>query len=132
MKFFWDIPRPRKHLQLPKVISEEKILKGLMRIENIKHKAMLSLIYGCGLRRSELLDLKIKDLDGARKVIHIKKAKGNKDRIVPFGEKLRNLLVGYYQQYKPIVYLFEGMYGGRYGERSIELVMANAVKKCNV
>jgi integrase/recombinase XerD len=74
----------------------------------------------------------IRNLDSSRKVIHIKMAKGKKDRIVPLSSRLRDLLAEYYKQYHPRDYLFEGEYGGRYGERSIEKVLSDAVKRCKI
>jgi integrase/recombinase XerD len=123
---------PFREKRLPEVLDKEEVKRILLATGNLKHKAMLSLIYACGLRRSELLDLRIRDLDGARKLIHIKLAKGRKDRIVPLTDRLRDLLAEYYRQYRPVDFLFEGEYGGRYGERSIEKVLSNAVQKCRI
>ncbi|TCD11263.1 hypothetical protein EZ449_07170 [Pedobacter frigidisoli] len=106
-KFFIEIPRPKKHLQLPKVISEEKILSGLLTIENLKHKTILLLAYSAGLRVSEVVNLKIKDINSDRMQIFISKAKEKKDRIVPLSNRILPMLRKYYTLYKPKVWLFE-------------------------
>jgi integrase/recombinase XerD len=123
---------PFTEQRLPEVLSKEEIRNLLLATPNLKHKAMLSLIYACGLRRSELLDMKIRNLDSSRKVIHIKRAKGKKDRIVPLSSRLRDLLAEYYKQFHPRDYLFESEYNGRYGERSIEKALSDAVQICKI
>lgn len=75
--------RPRNEKKLPKVIDGEFIKEKLSKIDNIKHKAILTLTYSVGLRVSEVVNLKIEDIDSKRMLIHIKNAKGKKDRIVP-------------------------------------------------
>jgi integrase/recombinase XerD len=77
-KFLFDIPRLKKPLQLPKVISEEKILRGLVSVENLKHRAILFTAYSAGLRVSEVVKLKVTDIDGDRMQIRIEAAKGKK------------------------------------------------------
>jgi Site-specific recombinase XerD len=96
-----NMERPRKGSPLPNVLSKEDVAKLLSSTENIKHKAMLSLIYSCGLRRSELLNMQITDIDSKRNVINIRHAKGDKDRIVPLSEKILSLLRDYFKQYRP-------------------------------
>ena len=127
-----NLLRPSKEKRLPEILSKDEVQQILTKIENIKHRAILSVTYACGLRRGEVLKLKLSDLDSQRKVIYIRQAKGKKDRCVPFGDKLRELLVGYYKLYKPKVYLFEGQYGGMYGARSMEAILQAAVKKCRL
>ena len=78
-KIFWDIPRPKKHIQLPKVLSKEEMIRLIKAIENLKHKTMIMLGYGCGLRVSEITRLELKDIDEDRRVLFIRKAKGKKD-----------------------------------------------------
>ena len=82
------IHRPKKEKLLPNVLSKEEVKNLLNAHINIKHKTMLSLIYSCGLRRSELLNLKPKDIDSKRNIIIIRQAKGKKDRIAPLSEKI--------------------------------------------
>jgi integrase/recombinase XerD len=121
------IERPRTEKKLPNVLSKEEVKMILEALENLKHKTMLCLIYACGLRRSELLNLKIKDIDSKRGILIIRQSKGKKDRIVPLSEKIIVLLRDYYQIYKPKSYLFEGQQEGtRYSEKSLESVMKKA------
>ena len=90
---------------------------------------MLMTTYSCGLRLSELLNLKITDIRSADKLLQINKSKGNKDRVVSLPEGLLEILGEYYNQYKPSTYLFEGGNGGRYSERSVQLVLKKALPK---
>jgi phosphate starvation-inducible PhoH-like protein len=83
---------------LPKVLAEQEIADIINALDNIKHKCMLSLIYSAGLRRSELLNLKIKDIDSKRMLIKINAAKGMKDRIVPLSPRILDILREYYRQ----------------------------------
>jgi len=122
-KFFWEIPRPKKPYQLPKVISEEKIIKGLQTIENLKHKALLFTAYSAGLRVSEVVKIKIADIDSDRMQIRIQSAKGKKDRMVTLAEATLAVLRAYFLAYKPKEYLFEGQNGEEhYSSRSAQMV----------
>lgn len=102
------IERPRSEKKLPKVIDGDFIRGQLLKIENLKHKAILTLTYSVGFRVSEIVNLKIEDIDSKRMLIHIKNAKGRKDRVVPLSETVLLLLREYYKQYKPKEYLFNG------------------------
>ena len=124
--------RPQKPFQLPKVISEDEVAMIINACGNLKHKSMLSLIYSAGLRRGELLNLKMAEIDSRRMMILIKNGKGAKDRMVPLSPLILEMLREYYKMYKPSEYLFEGQYGGRYSERSIELVLKKAVADAGI
>ena len=127
------VHRPNRPKLLPNVLSKEEIKLILNAHGNIKHKAMLSLIYSCGLRRSELLNLKIKDIDSARHLILIKQAKGKKDRIVPLSDKILGLLREYFLAYKPKEWLFEGQDKNKqYDDASLAAVLKQSVEKCNI
>ncbi len=126
------LQRPFKESRLPEVLSKEEVQRIIKSTNNTKHKALLSIIYSCGMRIGEALNLKLKDLDKDRKLIKIVQAKGKKDRYVPYSDKLRGLLRTYYDECKPKEYLFEGQYGGRYTERSAAKVLQNAIKKCGI
>lgn len=124
------IHRPKREKLLPNVLSKEEVKRILEALENIKHKAMLSLIYSCGLRRSELLKLKPKDIDSKRNIVIIRAAKGKKDRITPLSEKMLPLLREYYKTHQPKTWLFEGQIAGeQYSEKSLESVLKQAVEK---
>jgi len=127
------VHRPKRPKLLPNVLSKEEVKLILNAHGNIKHKAMLSLIYSCGLRRSELLNLKLKDVDSARHLILIKQAKGKKDRIVPLSDKILKLLRDYFLAYKPREWLFEGQNrSNQYDDASLSAVLKQAVEKCNI
>jgi integrase/recombinase XerD len=118
---------------LPNVLSKEEVKGILESLQNTKHKAMLSLIYACGLRRGELLRIKPQDILSDRKLLHIKQSKSKKDRIVPLSDKLLEMLREYYKTYKPKVWLFEGQQAGEpYSEKSLESVLKQAVSKASI
>ena len=93
---------------------------------------MIALTYSSGLRIGELIDLKIKDIDSSRMIIHIKSAKGNKDRIIPLSEKLLVMLRIYYKEYNPKEYLFEGQKGGKYSTSSFGKLLKRAALKAKI
>ena len=127
------IHRPRREKKLPNVLSKEEVKTILNALGNIKHKAMLSLIYSCGLRRSELLNLKPADVDSKRGILKIRQSKGKKDRIAPLSKKIVELLREYYKVHKPNYWLFEGQNAGeQYDERSLQLVLKSAVTKAKI
>ena len=126
------IYRPKKYNPLPKVLAEEEVVQILNALDNIKHKTMLSLIYSSGLRRSELLNLKINNIDSKRMQLIILKSKGGKDRITPLSKTVLLLLRQYYIKYKPTNYLFEGRDGEQYSERSLALVLKQACEKAKI
>lgn len=114
--------RPRAEKKLPKVIDNELIKSKLSQIQNLKHQSILTLTYSVGLRVSEVVNLKIEDIDSKRMLIHIKNAKGNKDRIVPLSLKVLELLRFYYKQYKPKEYLFNGQKSIKYSIGSCQKI----------
>lgn len=125
----YEIERPRKERLLPGVLSKTEVRAIIRATENIKHKTIISVIYSCGLRRKESIDLKVKDIDSKRMMIKIIGAKGKKDRYVQLSDGLLNLLRQYYKEYKPKVWLFEGQKGGQYAAESItSLLKAAAIK----
>ena len=127
------IHRPRRAKLLPNVLSKEEIKAILEAHQNIKHKTMLSLIYSCGLRRSELLHLKPTDIDSKRNIVIIRQSKGKKDRITPLSPKILALLREYYSIYKPTTFLFEGSQKGScYSEHSLHNVLKQALAKVKI
>lgn len=127
-----QILRPQKERSLPKVLAAEEIVKILNSCSNMKHKTMLSLLYSCGLRAGEVIDLKVSDIDSKRMLISVCKGKGFKDRTVMLSGKLLLMLKDYYKLYKPKVYLFEGQYGDKYAVSSLRQVLNEACKKAGV
>lgn len=129
-KFFYEIPRPKKVQKLPKVISEEKILEGLLKVANIKHRALLLLAYSAGMRVSEVVSLRVTDINSDRMQISINHAKGKKDRVVTLSKSILPILREYYVKYKPEVWLFEGTSSKEhYNARSAQQVFKDAYKK---
>lgn len=114
--------RPKKEKKLPRVIDSEYIKDQLDKISNIKHKAILTLAYSTGLRVSELVNLKILDIDSKRMIIHIKNAKGKKDRIVPLSQRVLELLRIYWKEYRPTEYLFNGQNSLKYSVGSCQRI----------
>jgi integrase/recombinase XerD len=100
--------RPKSEKKLPRVIDNKFIKERLSKINNLKHKAILTLTYSVGLRVSEIVNLKIEDIDSKRMLIHIKNAKGRKDRLVPLSPNVLNLLREYFKEERPKEYLFNG------------------------
>lgn len=124
-----SLPRPKKHLQLPRVISEEKLLQTLISVENLKHRALLMLTYSAGLRVGEVVRLKISDIDSDRMMLFIHRSKGKKDRYVPLSQVALGVLRTYYIAFKPKEWLFEGQYGGQYSPRSAQVIFKEAISK---
>jgi integrase/recombinase XerD len=126
------IERPRKEHRLPNVLSKEEVKVILEAPSNLKHRTMLAVIYSCGLRRSELLNLKHEHINSKRGVVTILQGKGKKDRMVPLSPKLLEMLRSYYVAYKPTRWLFEGQAGGPYDERSLSNVLKQALAKAGI
>lgn len=125
--------RPRGEKKLPNVLSKEEVKAILEAPKNIKHQAMLSLIYACGLRRGELLNLTLKDIQSDRNLLLIRQAKGKKDRVVPLSLKLIDLLRTYYKLWKPKTWLFEGQIENtKYSEKSLENVLKQSLAKVKI
>ena len=131
-KIFITIPRPKKHLQLPKVHAAEQVKKIIKSTNNEKHTTMLMLAYATGMRLQEIINLKIKDINSARMVINVIKAKGKKDRQVLLSEKLLIQLRKYFRIYRPKEWLFEGKPGKQYGYRTLQEVFTNAKNRSGV
>lgn len=103
-----DIKRPRREVKIPQILSREEVLKLVRRPRNIKHRAILTLLYSTGVRQNELLSLKVSDIDSKRMVLHVRLAKGNKSRQLPISPELLALLRDYYKMFRPNTFLFEG------------------------
>jgi len=127
-----ELPRPRKSRKLPEVFSKEEIGRMLDVTINRKHRVIISLLYGTGMRLSEAANLRLEDIDEERGVISIRGGKGSKDRVVQLPQNFLGLLGGYRKQYLPKVYLLEGQQGGRYSVRSIQNVVKKAIKKAGI
>ena len=131
-KMFFDIPRPKKKLLLPKMLNKAEIKKIIAATENPKHALILKVCYGMGLRVSEVVALKLSDIDSAEMLVRIEQGKGKKDRIAVLPESLLPELREYYLNYRPKVYLFEGQEGGAYSVRSAQAVFKKAMEKAGI
>jgi integrase/recombinase XerD len=134
-KFFWEIPRPKKKTELPKMFSQDEVAAIINNTTNKKHKVMLMLAYSAGLRVSEVISLRTIDIDSKRMTIMIKQAKGKKDRYAALSPVLLIMLREYAKECKPDKkgYLFEGAQKGTaYSSRSMQEVLQAAKKKAGV
>jgi integrase/recombinase XerD len=128
-----QIERPRREHKLPDVLSKEEVGKMLKVTENLKHKCLIALIYSCGLRRSEAINLKLEDIDSGRMLIKIRGAKGQKDRYVQLSTFMLLLLKDYYKEFRPKDFLFEGQNGAPfYSGESIVKVIKNSAMKAGI
>ncbi len=134
-KFFWEIPRPKKHIILPKVLGEQEIARLFNAVTNKKHKAILFTAYSAGLRVSEAVRLKMSDIDSDRMQILIEKAKGKKDRYVTLSPILLDVLRSYLKEQKkrPKTFLFEGEVENEpYPSRTAQKVFQRAKEKAGI
>ena len=129
---FYSIDRPRKKSTLPKVISMEEVQMIIENTNNIKHRCIVSILYSAGLRRQEVLNLKLEDIDSKRMVIRINAGKGFKDRQTILSKKVLLELREYYKQWKPKKYLFEGPKGFQYSGESVSRIVKRAAKKAGI
>ena len=129
---FYSIERPRKEKHLPEVLSNEEILRIMEHTNNIKHRCMVGLLYSSGLRRGELLNLTVADIDSKRMVVRVRQAKGNKDRLSVLSANLLKDLKTYYKKYRPINYLFESPDRNQYSASSVLKIISAAAKKAGI
>ena len=126
------IERPRKEQYLPEVLSEEEVTEILKAITNLKHKTLIMTIYSGGLRISELINLKVKDIDSNRMQIRVEQSKGKKDRYTLLSKKTLLTLRLYFKEYKPKEWLFEGEKGGQYADSSIYKIFKTALNAAKI
>lgn len=134
-KFFWEIPRPKKPVLLPRFFSQEEVAAIIKAAGNLKHRTMLMLAYATGMRVSEVIALRTMDIDSSRMCILIRSAKGKKDRMVTLSPVLLVMLRAYWTEYRPPRdgYLFPGQdKTGPYSSRSLQLVLAAAKEKAGI
>ena len=129
---FYYLERPRKEKKLPTVLNEAELAKAINTVTNIKHKAIIMVTYSGGLRISETINLKIKDIDSKRMQIFVRNAKGGKDRYTLLSKKVLPVLQEYTKEYKPKEWLFEGIKGRRYSESSIGNIVKTAFSDAGI
>lgn len=126
---FRHIEYPRSEKKLPQIIEKEYLLEQIAKIQNKKHKAIISLAYSTGMRVSEVCNLLISDIDSKRMIITIRQSKGRKDRIVALSEKVLEILREYFKEYKPKEYLFNGQFELKYSHRSCNQIVKQYLGK---
>jgi len=126
------LTRPKKSKILPTVISPEELILILQCTKNLKHRAILALIYSAGLRISELINLKLKDIQIQRKQLLIRQSKGRKDRYVTLADSFLPLLKNYLATYEPKVYFAEGKEGRPYSASSVRKFLYRSCKAAKI
>ena len=132
-RIVYEIARPRKREPLPKVLGRDEVARLIDRTLNLKHRCMLMLMYGGGLRLSEVLGLLPEDVDSGRMAILVRRSKGKKDRVVPLPQRLLEPLRDYYRAHRPLTWLFEGQTVGEpYSARSLQKVVKQAAVRAKI
>ena len=126
-----DLPNPKRNKKIPEILSKEEVKRMIEATRNIKHKLILKILYGCGLRVSEIINLKKEDLNFQEKLIHIKLAKGKRDRFVKIPESLSEELESYCKLDND-VYLLPSNRGGKLTKKTIAKVVENSAKKAGI
>jgi site-specific recombinase XerD len=143
IKFFYEklllqprktyyLDRPMKEQRLPEVLSTEEVMRIFEAVDNLKHRVMLMVLYSAGLRRSELINLRVGDVDLHRHMVLIRGGKGRKDRQTVVAQNLVPALERYVAEYKPGFWLFEGVKGERYSASSLQQVLKQAVQRAGI
>jgi site-specific recombinase XerD len=129
---FKYIPYAKKSHKLPIPLSQEEVQNMFSVCKNLKHTVILALLYSCGLRVSELINLKWSNIDRSRMIINVIGGKGNKDRQVMLDDSLIPLLEKYYYEYKTNTYILAGQFSDQYSPESVNQVMKQLAKKANI
>jgi site-specific recombinase XerD len=136
LKRDWHIrymPYPKTERRIAEVPSREELMRFLEAIPNIKHRALITTCYAAGLRISEATHLKVKDIDGQRKLIHVRLGKMKKDRMVPLSDNLHKLLREYWLAVRPTDWLFPARPTGRpISSRSAQRICVRAQKRAGI
>lgn len=131
-KHMYWIPRPRKETKLPVVASEEEVIRLFVASDNLKHQCIMALLYSSGLRRGELINLLIKDINFDRRQIFVRGGKGKKDRTTVLSDRMVNALIRYFDMYKPVKWVFEGPNGKQYTGESVGAIVKHAAAKAGI
>lgn len=129
---YYNIERPHIEKTLPDVLSKEEIYKMIQLTQNIKHRCIIALIYSCGLRRSEAINMELTDIDSKRMLVKVRAAKGKKDRYVQLSQYTLDLLRTYYKREKPKKWVFEGVNGAQYSAANVLNVVKHAAKRAKI
>ena len=128
----FSLERPKKSKKIPTVLSQNEVLDLIRCTKNLKHRAIIALLYSCGLRVSELINLELIDINIDRKQLHVKNSKGRKDRLVHLADSFLPLLSNYYLSYNPKKYFVEGAKGGKYSAESIRQFIKRSCKTAKI
>ncbi|MFN3840687.1 MAG: site-specific tyrosine recombinase/integron integrase [Cyclobacteriaceae bacterium] len=128
----YEVERPMRDKKLPEVLSQEEVMAIFEATENLKHRAMLMLLYASGLRRSELLNLRLGDVDFDRGMVLVRGGKGRKDRQSVLAQSLIPIIEQYISEYNPGFWLFEGLRGHRYSATSLQQILKRAVYRAGI
>lgn len=136
----FTLPSIKKEKKLPVILSREEMKRLLIAPTLLKHRILIGLLYGCGLRCMEVRSIKLKDLDLDRKLLHVRQGKGKKDRYVPLGTMLCRGLRSYIEAENPGTFLFNGKPDGRaggdfdsrYSQRGVQWAIQQAAKTARV
>ena len=133
-EFLYEIKRPKKDKKLPMVLSKEEVSRILSAVSNIKHKAIMMLVYSAGLRVSEVVKLKVEDIDSERSLIHIKGAKGRKDRYTLLSDVALGTLREYWKEHSPSKWLFPSQNNrdNHITTRTVQKIFSSACKKAGI
>lgn len=129
---FGEIARPRSEKRLPVVLSRDEVLQLLDVVINPTHLLMLQLIYSSGLRVSEIVNLRVRDIQLYNLTLFVRGGKGHKDRITIFSEKIKAQLTRQMTGKLPVDFLFITQRGGKYTTRAVQKVLEQAVLKANL
>ena len=127
-----ELTRPKKSKKLPIVLSQEEVITIIRITKNLKHRAIITLLYSSGIRISELLALKISDINIERRQVRIENAKGRRDRYVILAENFIPLLLNYYHTYQPKVFLIENLKGQQYSASSVRKFIKKSCEKAGI
>lgn len=129
---FRFIPYPEKPETLPIHVNIEEFVRIISVCENKKHRAILCLMFDCGLRVSEVVNLKLEDIDESNMLLNIRQSKGRKDRKVKFTKVLYGVLMDYYNEYAPVEYMFNGQFSTQYSIKSCQEIVKQLTQKAGI
>jgi integrase/recombinase XerD len=128
----FSLPAIERSNKMPTVLNATEVKQLIKVCDLLKHRLLLGLCYGCGLRCGEVRNLRIGDADTQRGMLHVRQGKGSKDRVLPLGTMLSRGIKQYLQAEQPRTFLFEGHNGDAFSQRGAQWVMSQALKKTSI
>ncbi|MGB5982779.1 MAG: site-specific tyrosine recombinase/integron integrase [Nonlabens sp.] len=132
LEFIEQLQRPKRSKHLPTVISQIEVLQLLQKTYNLKHRMIIAMLYSCGLRIGELLELRVDSIDLQRMCLHVKMGKGRKDRYVPLANQIKALLHNYLTSYQPSDYFIAGNDNKSYSASSVRAMLKRSCLKADI